>query len=283
MTTPQPLVDVACATFAVTVRQELKHGGQKYVFLVEGSAGPAVLKIIQIQDSADEAAVRAGREVKLLGSLDSPYVVKAASELTFLESPKRAVTWLEEFIPGDDVGDLLAAQWSIADVVQMGRDVATGLGELHARGVVHRDLSANNVRRRTGGGYVILDPGYARHTLLSGITYGGQPGTYNFLSPEHVLAMPGGPLPSSDVFQVGILMYAALTGRVPIQYTGDENDYFTRLVSSLHQPISEARSDVPDNVCSVIARCLHAQSGRRYRNGARLAEALEELENGSPD
>jgi serine/threonine protein kinase len=74
-----------------------------------------------------------------------------------------------------------------------------------------------------------MDPGFARHTLRSGLTVGGQPGTPGFLSPEHLGSYSGAPTPSSDVFCVGILVFVALTGELPIPYSGDLTDYLVRL------------------------------------------------------
>jgi serine/threonine protein kinase len=143
--------------------------------------------------------------------------------------------------------------------------------------VIHRDLSPNNVRKLSIGTYKVMDFGFARFTLRSGVTVGGQPGTPGYASPEHLNSYSGGPTPASDVFGVGILMYAALTGTVPIPYTGNDVDYLRRLQAVAIQDIQAIRPDLGNNEVQFMRRCLHRQPARRFRNGSRLVDALEPL------
>jgi serine/threonine-protein kinase len=158
----------------------------------------------------------------------------------------------------------------------MGTEIARGIGAMHAEKVVHRDLSANNVRRRTSGEFVVMDPGWARHLDASRITVGGQPGTPGYVSPEHLNGYSGAPTPASDVFCVGILMFQALTGQLPIPYTGDLGDYVLRLANVDVQDLSAFRPDLDAAVVALVNKCLHPQPARRFRNGTRLADAIEE-------
>jgi len=123
-----------------------------------------------------------------------------------------------------------------------------------------------------------MDFGFARHTLRSGLTIAGQPGTRRYASPEHLHSYSGAPTAASDVFAVGILMYAALTGAVPIDYYGDDADYFRRLRDVEFVDVAKIRGDLTPEQYALLRRCLHRQPARRYLNGGRLAEALEELQ-----
>lgn len=274
MTIDSHLVAEACTALGVVEIAQLKDGGQKVVRLVERSGERVVLKLVALGSSQPEALKRAQREVELLASLDSDYVVRPASDLVLLREPPVGATWLEEYLDGEDLSALLGPQWSWNDTQQMARDVAAGLAALHDAQVVHRDLSANNVRRMSNGRFKILDPGFARHTLRSGITVGGQPGTPGFMSPEHVHVYSGAPTAASDIFVVGILMYAALTGDLPVPYLGDVADYVQRLRRAERRPLSDYRSDLPADADQIVSRCLHAQPARRYRNGHQLHGAL---------
>lgn len=150
------------------------------------------------------------------------------SDLITLGNPVHGAAWLEEFLDGDDLTTRLGHQWNWTDTAELGYQVADGLAAAHSAGVIHRDLSPNNVRRLSTGTYKVMDFGFARHTLKTGLTVAGQPGTPGFLSPEHLKAYSGVPMPASDVFGVGILMYAALTGELPIPYDGNDTDYARR-------------------------------------------------------
>lgn len=269
------------SALGVTRIRELPAGGQKRVVLVDqAGAQPrqVVLKVVSLTSSAPDALRRAQREVDLLARLADPHVVSVRSDLLELGEPPDGVAWLEEFVPGEDLRARLGAPWSWPDTCQMGKDVATGLGVMHRAGVVHRDLSPGNVRLTPSGKAVVLDPGFARHTLRSGITVGGQPGTREHFSPEHLNTYSAGPSAASDVFCVGILMFMALTGHAPIPWRGDDADYISRLSRvEFAADLATARPDLTGDQLRAMRRMLHKQPARRYLNGERLATALEHV------
>jgi serine/threonine protein kinase len=259
MAVDQALLDAATAALAVTDVRELRPGAQKTVRLVQKDGSDLVMKVISLESGAPDALRRAQREVELLQQIDNDHVVKVASDLVELDDPLRGVAWLEEYLDGSDLVALLGAQWSWDETKAMSIDVSEGLSALHAVGVVHRDLSANNVRKTSAGQYVVMDPGFARHTLRSGLTIGGQPGTPGFLSPEHLSSFSGAPTPASDVFCV------------------DVSDYLRRLSQVEVTDIEAFRQDLTPEVVALIHRTLHPQPARRPRNGARLRQDLEGL------
>lgn len=251
-------------------------GGQKAVRRVSRGGQTFVLKVVALEFTTDETLKRAEREVQLLASIRNLNVVKVESDLVELGSPVHAAAWMEEYLDGDDLGNLLTGTpWTWADAKSMGVQVANGLAAGHEKSVIHRDLSANNVRRLSNGTYKVLDFGFARHTLRSGVTVAGQPGTPGFLTPEHLNSYSGGPMQMSDVFQVGILMYTALSGVSPYPWAGDDYEYISRLKSGSMKPIEEYRPELSSEKVGVLRRMLHPQPARRYRNAAVLRDALE--------
>lgn len=253
-------------------------GGQKAVRLVAKAGQTFVLKVVALEFTTDETLKRAEREVELLANIDNPNVVKVVSNLVELGSPVHAAAWVEEHLDGDDLGALFSGtQWSWDDVRSMGTQVANGLAAGHEKSVIHRDLSANNVRRLSNGTYKVLDFGFARHTLRSGLTVAGQPGTRGFLTPEHLNSYSGGPTQMSDVFQVGILMYTALAGTSPYPWTGDDYEYFSRLQTGTMRSIQEYRPELSTAQFEIVQRALHPQPARRYRNASALRDALNAL------
>ncbi len=278
MPVDQQLVADAASALDVTVKEPLAEGGQKSVLLCEGSGETVVMKVIANSPKLPDGLRRATREVELLKKTDHPNVVKVASDLIELGEPADAAAWLEQFLDGEDLKDALGGRWRWEDAKAMGLDVARGLSALHAGKVVHRDLSAKNIRKLTSGSFVVMDPGYARHTGRSLLTATGQPGTPGYLSPEHLQTYSGVPTAASDVFCVGILIFEALTGQLPISFTGDLADYASRLGSVTIPDLAELRPDLGEAELAVARRCLHPQPARRYRNGAALAEALEDVE-----
>lgn len=251
-------------------------GGQKAVRLVKSASGERqVLKVVAVDFATDEALKRAEREVELLGRIANPNVVRVVSPLIELGHPTHGAAWVEECLDGEDLSVVFdTVCWSWEDTRRMGIEVANGLASAHEHSVIHRDLSANNVRRLDDGTYKVLDFGFARHTLLSGVTVAGQPGTRGYLTPEHLNSYSGGPMQMSDVFQVGNLMYRALTGEFPIPYSGDDNDYFDRVKRAAYTPLSSHRPDLTQAQVAVVHRTLHRQPARRFLDAAALRDEL---------
>lgn len=256
---------------------DMKRGGQKLVEQVRRGSETLVMKMVTLGTSRPDALGRAQREVELLASLACDHVVRVESQLVTVGTPPEAAAWLEEHLDGDDLTVHLGSPWTWADTVRMAHQVASGLAVAHEKKVVHRDLSSNNVRRLASGDYKVMDFGFARFTLRSALTIAGQPGTPGFLSPEHLQGFSGSPTPASDVFAVGVLMYGALAGELPIPYLGDDADYVQRLSKVDYIPLQVRRVDLLPEQCALVARCLHRQPARRFLNGDRLTEALEEL------
>jgi serine/threonine protein kinase len=277
MSVSKELVEAAYDALQVAPVRDLRDGGQKVVKVVRLDDDELVMKTVSIGSSSPGALSRARREVELLQSINDAHLVRAVSDLVELGDPPQGAAWLEEYLDGDDLRDLLTDPWSWDETVTMARDVARGLSALHKVDVVHRDLSSSNVRRRTNGAYVVMDPGFARHTLRSGLTVGGQPGTIGFFTPEHLQSYSGVPTAASDVFGVGILMFLALVGKFPIPYDGDDADYFRRVAEGETSDLTDFRSDLTDSAVALVRRSLHPQSARRYRNAVKLCEVLEAL------
>jgi serine/threonine protein kinase len=274
----QALVDESLVALGVTNPAAQVPGGQKYVVPADLGAERVMVKLVELTPAhRDLLLERARREVGLLGQINHPNVVKLAAGLIEIGGPPpTCVGWAEEYLEGDDLDDRLSGRWSWNEAAAMGADVARGLGALHAARIVHRDLSPRNVRACVSGRYVILDPGLARHLDRTALTGVFEPGTPGYLSPEHVIA-GARPLPASDVFCAGILLYRALTDKLPIPVGNDEAQYFSNLSGMNAPSLRLLRPDLTDEQVAIVDTCLNRQSGRRYLDGSDLLSALEQL------
>ncbi len=97
------------------------------------------------------------------------------------------------------------------------RQIAGGLGAIHARGIVHRDLSTNNIILTASGAAKILDLGLARDTRDLPTVSGERNivGTISYMAPEVVDGKAA--TSASDLFSFGIILYEVLAGRNPFQ------------------------------------------------------------------
>lgn len=264
------------AALGTTALTPLAVGGQKQVYSADLEGVPVVVKVVMIPHDAmhaGEVLERAQREVELLSTIDSEFVVRVLSEAVEIGDSPEALCWVEEYLDGDDLRHLTSSfPWSAHDVWHLLHDLGKGLAACHELDVVHRDLSPGNVRRRSDGRFALMDPGLARHLTKTALTGVFQPGTFGYMSPEHV---PGGhPTPASDVFGVGILAYQALTSDLPFPYGGDDAAYYAELHTGQARSVAAAGSNIPSDLISVVDRCLQRQAARRYLDAQELLADL---------
>lgn len=277
--------DEVAKVLGATNLTPLRAGGQKRVFAAKRGSEDVVLKAVEVLPPRQaEVLERAKREVTLLAKVSSASgrrIVSVRSGLATVGSSvtPSAVGWLEEMLDGEDLRDLLGTPWSSDEALELVQGVTEALTYLHALEVVHRDLSPGNVRRRGDGTWTLLDPGLARHLAEFSLTGVYQPGTSGYRSPEQV---PGGtPDTYSDVYCVGILAFAALTARLPVDPAGAEDAYFRRLVQQQPVQVKTLRPDLDDEFAAIVDRCLNRQPARRYLDAAELLDALGKLTPGS--
>lgn len=158
----------------------------------------------------------------------------------------------------------------------------SALEQVHAAGVVHRDIKeANVVMRQADGQPVLVDFGCARYEGAPRLTERLPPGTREYRSPEMVRfgrTWDGGHYPSTpadDLWALGVTFYWLLTRQLPF---GDRHGpLFERIVGRDPQPARELNPRVPQALGQVCLRMLRKDPLERYPNAQALTLALEEV------
>ena len=150
-----------------------------------------------------------------------------------------------------------------------------GLGHAHREGVIHRDVKPGNILLDRDGWVKVTDFGIAKAAFAGDdlTTTGNLLGTSRYLAPEQVT---GGPTDArTDLYSTGIVLYEALTGRVPFEAATHIATATLRLSAEVVRPRA-LRSGIPRALDAVVMRALARDADQRFASAEEMAEALEQ-------
>ena len=159
----------------------------------------------------------------------------------------------------------------IDDVVEIIYKCAKALHYAHGRGVIHRDIKPSNIMLTPENDVRIIDFGIAIVTDSDISQIRGIAGSPSYMSPEQVQAEEL--TNRSDIYSLGAVMYELLTGFRPFR-ASNLSKLLHQIVYATPQPIHRFRSEVTDQLESIVAIALQKEPGKRYANGLALAAEL---------
>jgi hypothetical protein len=222
-------------------------------------------------------AERFDREARALAAVTSPHVIAIHDVVTGAGGDPFLVM---ELCPDGSLGDRLDAAGSlaVAGALPLLADAAEGLVALHARGILHRDVTPRNVLL-SGGRAKLGDLGLARAGATDGrpplaeLTGAGTTvGTLAYLAPELLEGEP--PSTASDVYGLGAVAYRTLAGVLP-HPAGSVAELVTARMRPV-APLGEHLPGVEPDLASLVARALDVRPGARPP-AAELAAGLRDL------
>ncbi|MFJ5136241.1 serine/threonine-protein kinase [Streptomyces sp. NPDC088707] len=247
-----------------TEARELGAGGSGRVVLAthEETGLPVAVKYLSERFRSDESFVRGFRsEARLLGALDSPYVVGLYE---YVEAPRGAAIVME-LVDGVALRALIAREGSTgpeaALVVLKGS--LLGLAAAHRAGVVHRDYKPENVLVAADGSSKLVDFGIAAGR---GATP-GVAGTPAYMAPEQWNGAPASP--AADVYAATATFFECLTGRKP--FSGD--NFAELALHHIDSPVPDGQA--PEPLRPLIRRGLAKSPDERPENAAAFVTELE--------
>ncbi len=232
---------------------------------------PVAIKLIAAE-RADEPGMRERfeREARLMAAIDHPNVVPvyAAGE------DGGCLYLVMRYIAGTDLAALLERKGRLqtARAVRITSDLAGALDAAHAAGLVHRDIKPANVLL-AGERVYLTDFGLGRpiETAARLTDSNDWLGTVDFCSPEQLRCkqVDG----RSDVYSLGCLLHAALTGTPPHH----RETAAATMLAQLNDPpplVSDSPG-VPEALDPVLQRALAKRPEDRYETAGALARAAE--------
>ncbi len=254
----------------------LGEGGMGRVYLgVQPAIGSRVaVKILSDQCARDPALLeRFFAEAKAVNLIRHESIVSVL-DLSRLDDGRPYIVM--EYVEGHVLGALIhGAPAPLGGLVQVFTEVLSALEAAHAIGIVHRDLKPDNIIVTGEGHAKVLDFGIAK--LAPGLSHlsprtatGALLGTPAYMAPEQI---GGGTIdPRTDVYAIGIVMYEAITGRVP--FAGETLfDLMRQHLEMPPVPPSRLRADLPPELEHVILTALEKNPARRFQTALAMAEA----------
>lgn len=262
------------------IQRLLGEGGMGEVYLawdqsLDRNVAIKLIRPSRLEDQKSQQRFR--REARTAAGLSHPSIVQTYRVIESQDTGGEKVDCLVmEHIAGCSLRELIEQERLPLDfAVRIVRQVAEGLEYAHGRGVVHRDLKAENVMLTHDLRAKILDFGLAKR-LAAGESSttggGGLVGTLYAMAPEQAAGLPVDH--RADLFSLGVLAYELFTGRRPF---GGETAHqiWLNVMHNPHPPILELAPDLPPELAALVEELLQKNPADRIQNAGLVLARLD--------
>jgi serine/threonine-protein kinase len=272
----------------VRIERTLAEGGMGVVHAASAPGiGPVAIKVLHERHAGDPGITRRFElEAEHAARLQNPHVVAV---LGSGKMPDGRPFFAMEQLAGATLGALVRVRGplGIAHGLRLADQILSGLSAVHQGGLVHRDLSPDNVFVAQEGDAeraVILDFGFAQAPGVdtgdgvSPDSPGSLVGTLTFMAPEQ--ATRGRAITErSDLFAAAVLLYYAFSGKLPFRGQ-DDLDVLVSVVRAQPVPLRRERRDAPPALEQALARALAKHPDARFASAREMRAALAAIADG---
>jgi len=208
-------------------------------------------------------------EPKLLASLDHPNIV----QILTVDKAENIFFMVMEYVDGKNLAQLIQeTTLTYKEAVDIIVQILGALQYAHEKNVIHRDLKPGNILLTADRKAKITDFGTAM--IQSGKNGAGIGGTIYYMAKEQVL---GHPIPASDVYSVGVILYEMVCGKLPFS---DEVPMavLNKILKDEAPPPHTFNSAIPKELEAVIIKALQKEISKRYQSANEMKLDLEKIQ-----
>lgn len=229
------------------------------------------IKLMRTDVGGRDFKERFEREARLTASIQSAHLAKVHDHGGEAEH-----AWIVyEYVEGETLRERLEREGPLG-VPAAGRiltDMLAGLGAIHARGVVHRDVKPANTMLTATGSAVLIDLGLGRGRLDTTLTASGAPvGSPAYMTPEQMSGEEASP--TWDLYAASLSYVQMLTGQVPMLAKTLPETFFRRAGEGF-PGLASMGVRVPARVDALLARTLSPQPMQRPPSAEEFLEDFE--------
>jgi len=254
------------------VIRRLGSGGAATVFLCEDQRlGRKVAVKRMHAHSPEDIQARLRREAKLGASLSHPNLVSVFDTETYEEG----VFIVMEYVEGETLADALRrGPLDSERSMEILRGVASALDNVHAQGIVHRDVKPANVLLGADGSVKLADLGVGLATDNTRITQSGQVlGTPAYMSPEQIDGAT--PTPATDIYALAAVAYEMFAGE-KARKGSTPLEVAHRVTSEQPPDLRRAWPAAPAAAAAAIKEAMARDPARRPGSATELVDELSD-------
>jgi serine/threonine protein kinase len=255
------------------IKEELGSGEMGTVYRAYDASfnREVAIKILPIELMRNlKTLARFRRELKMIALLEHPAIVPVYD----VGEENGQPYYVMRYMSGGSLRRWLkAGKLTLQDTADIVERIALGLEYAHRKGIVHRDLTPDNILFDNHNNPYITDFSLAKLIADTFRTNSGNGliGTPEYISPEQAQSLPVDH--RTDIYGLGVITYEMLTGEKPY----NASDSFGVLVKHVSEPVPEillVNPDLPPEVDGIIKKAMAKNRNDRYESAVDMARAL---------
>jgi serine/threonine protein kinase len=265
------------------IYDKLGMGGAATVYLARDvqTGQMVIVKVVHPHLVNEQFIARFEREIDLLQQIQSPYIIRLFDwslrehDAVLHETLSYIVA---EFVQGHTLADIIDTRGKMEEdaALAIARQLALALSEVHARGIVHRDVKSQNIMITPTNDAKLIDFGIAKgpdHATLTDPAHFA--GTLYYAPPEQIIESYKVDH-RADLYALGVVLYEMLTARLPVQ----EREFgaiATKIIAGDLIPITDVSAPVIQLVNVMMAPNLT----ERINSGNEVVKRIEGILGGA--